>query len=657
MAAAAAAPTPPSAPNAPNAHHLQDNHLVDEIEYLLDSACRVAAIVEAATERLHPDLKRRRPGAAADVERFRVTTAKWDDTALTLTLLLRSGGGGTPATPRTPVRSVEIGVLISASAADPPFCFASNTLAAHAARSVDEVLGAAVAAEINAAVFRRAAGSQVLSLLELVALAEVTSTSRAASIPWNVAAVVPSAADRTDTAGEDALWRQLSTQGHACRMMLAVLAIADGNLRRATLCDPNPFLDNGLAQPVARLSAMLKRLLAGGAGIRRPTSVLPAKRADVAAMRQSGGWNDDDDDNINDGEAVYAFLKWCFCGGARTTLRTGRSTATDPSDDADAGESNSSSSVSSSSPSSSSSSPAPTWSFDVVHRSQSPRFESMKRAKGVVRAYHGTDAHNVWSCLQNGLLSMSGTRLESNGAVFGDGVYLATALEVSMCFAPRFMVPPRIGQLFAGTGAGAAAGACAPPKPLVAGRGLMFVFECDVVDEPRYRLENPGPRGATALVGGVNANPAPRKETYLVVDDPKMIRVRRLLVFEAEGEMRKRYTDVHRGVAMLRKRRLRGGGEQVDSGGGGDASGEGGGGEGGGGGGGGGGNAAVGAPPPAVLGGSATENTAPPSGPDRSNGDDVKSRMICCTVVTVLWLCVFAATMLMQKRRYSQYQL
>jgi poly[ADP-ribose] polymerase 16 len=41
-------------------------------------------------------------------------------------------------------------------------------------------------------------------------------------------------------------------------------------------------------------------------------------------------------------------------------------------------------------------------------------------------AYHGTDFANVHSILHQGLLAASGTRLQTTGAVFGQGIYLST---------------------------------------------------------------------------------------------------------------------------------------------------------------------------------------------------------------------------------------
>lgn len=49
-------------------------------------------------------------------------------------------------------------------------------------------------------------------------------------------------------------------------------------------------------------------------------------------------------------------------------------------------------------------------------------------------AYHGTDFSNLHSILHNGLLAASGTRLQSTGAVFGSGIYLAQDFDVAYAF-------------------------------------------------------------------------------------------------------------------------------------------------------------------------------------------------------------------------------
>jgi poly[ADP-ribose] polymerase 16 len=52
----------------------------------------------------------------------------------------------------------------------------------------------------------------------------------------------------------------------------------------------------------------------------------------------------------------------------------------------------------------------------------------------MVVAYHGTDFSAVHSILHQGLLTASGTRLQTTGAVFGQGIYLSTDFSTAFQF-------------------------------------------------------------------------------------------------------------------------------------------------------------------------------------------------------------------------------
>ncbi|GIM16796.1 hypothetical protein Vretimale_19388, partial [Volvox reticuliferus] len=49
-------------------------------------------------------------------------------------------------------------------------------------------------------------------------------------------------------------------------------------------------------------------------------------------------------------------------------------------------------------------------------------------------AYHGTRMENLHSIIHTGLRSMSGTRLQRNGANFGPGIYLSTRYDTALSF-------------------------------------------------------------------------------------------------------------------------------------------------------------------------------------------------------------------------------
>lgn len=66
------------------------------------------------------------------------------------------------------------------------------------------------------------------------------------------------------------------------------------------------------------------------------------------------------------------------------------------------------------------------------HSSTSPHSTVITGRK--TAAYHGTDFRNMHSILHNGLLAASGTKLQSTGAVFGSGIYLAEDFNVAYAF-------------------------------------------------------------------------------------------------------------------------------------------------------------------------------------------------------------------------------
>ncbi|BBN10927.1 poly [ADP-ribose] polymerase 16 [Marchantia polymorpha subsp. ruderalis] len=61
-------------------------------------------------------------------------------------------------------------------------------------------------------------------------------------------------------------------------------------------------------------------------------------------------------------------------------------------------------------------------------------FEAIRTKHGSIMAFHGTTAENLHSILRCGLLNMSKTPLQRNGAMFGEGVYLSTDLSVALTF-------------------------------------------------------------------------------------------------------------------------------------------------------------------------------------------------------------------------------
>lgn len=61
-------------------------------------------------------------------------------------------------------------------------------------------------------------------------------------------------------------------------------------------------------------------------------------------------------------------------------------------------------------------------------------FEASKSQFGSIFAFHGTSAENLHSILRCGLLILSNSSLQRNGAIFGEGIYLSTDLAVALGF-------------------------------------------------------------------------------------------------------------------------------------------------------------------------------------------------------------------------------
>ena len=89
-----------------------------------------------------------------------------------------------------------------------------------------------------------------------------------------------------------------------------------------------------------------------------------------------------------------------------------------------------------------------------------------------MQGYHGSAAGNIHSILHNGLENMSGTANENKGAVFGDGIYLARALQVAQQFAPFSRSWRRRGASLRGA------------NSVAATRSISCVVACDVVKAP-----------------------------------------------------------------------------------------------------------------------------------------------------------------------------
>lgn len=67
-----------------------------------------------------------------------------------------------------------------------------------------------------------------------------------------------------------------------------------------------------------------------------------------------------------------------------------------------------------------------------------PTFSQRAQCHGTMTVYHGTQMDKVWSVLQYGLLNLSSTSLQQNGAAFGKGVYFSTSRDVALFFSHKY---------------------------------------------------------------------------------------------------------------------------------------------------------------------------------------------------------------------------
>ncbi len=152
-------------------------------------------------------------------------------------------------------------------------------------------------------------------------------------------------------------------------------------------------------------------------------------------------------------------------------------------------------------------------------------------------AYHGTAADNVWSILQLGLRSRSGTQDEKNGNLFGNGIYLSGDPRVAYSFAGAASsigtnVLLGSGRLDAEEIAIFAANSsttvtqCAEVQDHAAVKSdHLCVFVAEVISLP----ENVAPHRGTRT-----SQRETDEAAYYVVPDPSHVRLSRLLVYSSQ---------------------------------------------------------------------------------------------------------------------------
>ena len=154
-----------------------------------------------------------------------------------------------------------------------------------------------------------------------------------------------------------------------------------------------------------------------------------------------------------------------------------------------------------------------------------------------LRLFHGSSTDAAYAILHFGLRSLSGTRHEASGAIFGAGVYLTGAVAVAREFAARRGAAwGGYACTEAGAGVGGQAGreaqgsgaAAAPPadRPTT----LRPIFEAEVIRAPSVAYIKEG-RSVAPPVGGV-----PPEGCYVVVPNASHLCIVGLhIVSEWEG--------------------------------------------------------------------------------------------------------------------------
>ena len=145
--------------------------------------------------------------------------------------------------------------------------------------------------------------------------------------------------------------------------------------------------------------------------------------------------------------------------------------------------------------------------------------------------FHGSASENAYSIVSNGLISLSGTRHEASGSIFGDGVYLTPHYGTALEFARTNGAASWAGfDAAAAAGRSDAAAAAAVPRPdsySVPARWRAVVM-CEAIADSANRVVKDG--ATVAVVQQERGVALPSERCYVVVPDPSHLRVRRLII-------------------------------------------------------------------------------------------------------------------------------
>ncbi|XP_057829849.2 uncharacterized protein LOC131040907 isoform X2 [Cryptomeria japonica] len=134
-------------------------------------------------------------------------------------------------------------------------------------------------------------------------------------------------------------------------------------------------------------------------------------------------------------------------------------------------------------------------------------FETIKLSFGSMFAFHGTSAENLHSILRCGLLNLSNTTLQRNGAIFGEGTYLSTDINVALSFSK----------------------AQEGWKDSCFGKKLQYVLLCEIAKGEKVFYTDKSGQSLRKVNDSSYSGPA--HGSYIVVQNSDLIKIRYVYVY------------------------------------------------------------------------------------------------------------------------------
>ncbi len=179
----------------------------------------------------------------------------------------------------------------------------------------------------------------------------------------------------------------------------------------------------------------------------------------------------------------------------------------------------------------------PSMVFPLRHAADA-RFLALAAQYGTCSGFHGSPPTNFFSIVALGLRSLSNTKAMKNGAVFGDGVYLASRCEVARNFGAWGVPVWRHSRFGVTPAASSSASASAPVF------AYQIIALCEFINKPEYRCTDvagsspsPPPAKKRGSRGGGGKPGSSSSEYYVVAEDEHLV-VRALLLFKDPATQR-----------------------------------------------------------------------------------------------------------------------